>query len=89
VLEGKIKETIDALEKLFPGFVQENTRLMKTLHVQQFIELIRANDIIGAIEYSQRYLTAYQMENVYALDAEGKIQEVPIDVRDFSMNLIA
>jgi hypothetical protein len=72
---------MEVLEQLFPNFVRDTPIVAKTLHVQQFIEFIRAKDIIAAIEYSQKFLTAYQKDNIYTLDSQGRIQEVPIDVR--------
>lgn len=79
LLAGKISETLDYINKVFPKLVQENEELLKILHSQQFIEYIREKDHQKAILFAQKCLTLYQQENIYCLDNKGIVQEVPID----------
>ncbi len=79
-LEGKILEAMSYIEQLFPAFLEERKELLKMIHVQQFIEYVKLNDFVNAINYSQKHLTLYQKEKVFCLDSKGAIKEASIDV---------
>jgi len=79
LLEGKITESMSYIKNLFPTLFDERKELLKVFHAQQFIEYIRIKDFQNAIIYSQKYLIPYQKENVYHLNPQNVIEEVPID----------
>ena len=83
LLEGKITESMSYIKNLFPTLFEERKELLKVFHAQQFIEYIRIKDFQNAIIYSQKFLIPYQKENVYHLNPQNVIEEVPIDVREY------
>jgi hypothetical protein len=60
VLRGEVVGASELAEQHYPGLLARHPPLAFRMHAQQFIELVRAGDAMGAIVYAQQHLSAYR-----------------------------
>eukprot|EP01080_Neovahlkampfia_damariscottae_P000083 gene83-4332_t len=60
ILKGKIEETLDLLNQKFPFFLNSKKESKAMLYYQLFIEYIKSDELLVAIEVAQNYFDEFQ-----------------------------
>ena len=82
---GKIEECRNFIENKFSNILKNNNKLNFSLHCLEFIEILRKNEIIRAVEYSQKYLSNFSNKEVLEIeDKEGNFKNYSLEVFTFT-----
>ncbi|KAL4455019.1 hypothetical protein ABPG74_006401 [Tetrahymena malaccensis] len=83
---GKCEECIKKIQNELPQLILSSKEILPNLYAQAFIERIKSGQILEAVIFAQRNLSAYQNETFYSYDENGFI--IPISINEL-MGLVA
>ncbi|EAS00335.2 Ran-binding protein in the microtubule-organising centre protein (macronuclear) [Tetrahymena thermophila SB210] len=83
---GKCEECIKKIQNELPQLILSSKEILPNLYAQAFIERINNGQIIEAIIFAQKNLSAYQNETFYSYNENGFV--IPISINEL-MGLVA
>ncbi|KAL4503315.1 hypothetical protein ABPG72_000921 [Tetrahymena utriculariae] len=83
---GKCEECIKKIQNELPQLILSSKEILPNLYAQAFIERIKSGQMIEAVIFAQRNLSAYQNETFYSYNENGFV--IPISINEL-MGLVA